>query len=70
MDILEKKFSSEDKITPKVLLEKRIISTIKGKLPRVKILAEGKLTKTLIIENCQFSKQAKEKIEKAGGSIK
>ncbi len=70
LDILEKKFNSGERITPKVLLEKKIISTIKGKLPKVKILAEGKLTKALIIENCQFSKQAKEKIEKAGGNIK
>ena len=70
LNILEKKFNSGEKIIPKVLLEKGIISTIKGKLPKVKILAEGKLTKALIIENCQFSKQTKEKIEKAGGSIK
>ena len=31
---------------------------------------EFNITKALIIENCKISKSAKEKIEKAGGSIK
>jgi len=52
------------------LIEKRLIRRIRGRLPKVKILGQGKLTKKLIIEGCQASKQAKEKIEKAGGSIK
>lgn len=67
---LEKKFQSGEIITPKILLEKKLISKIKGKLPRVKILAQGELTKRLIIEGCQLSKKAKEKIEKVGGLIK
>lgn len=39
-------------------------------MPEVKILGEGEITKPLIIEGCQISKSAKEKIEKAGGQIK
>jgi len=70
IEILEKKFESADVISPKVLLEKRIIRRILGRLPKVKILGEGELTKALIIEDCQVSKSAKEKIEKAGGAIK
>jgi len=35
----------------------------------VKILGEGNLTKKLSIFAHQFSKKAKEKIEKAGGKI-
>ncbi len=69
LDILEKNFNFGEKVTPKILLEKKIIRRIKGKVPRVKILGKGKLTKSLIIENCQLSKQAKEKIEKAKGAI-
>ena len=68
--ILEKKFKSADVISPKVLLEKRIIRRILGRLPKVKILGSGKLTKKLIIEGCQVSKSAREEIEKAGGAIK
>lgn len=70
IEVLEKKFKSSEKISPKLLLEKKIIRRMKGKAPRVKILGRGKLTKPLIIENCQISKSAKEKIEKAGGKLK
>ncbi len=70
LETLEKKFNSGEKISPEVLLEKKIIRKIKGRIPKVKILANGKLTKALIIENCQVSKSAKEEIEKAGGAIK
>jgi large subunit ribosomal protein L15 len=52
------------------LLEKKLIRRIKGKMPKVKILGRGELTKKLIIKNCSVSKSAKEKIEKAGGNIK
>jgi len=70
LEVLEKKFKSEEKINPQVLLAKSLIRRIKGRIPKIKILGEGKLTKKLIIEDCQVSKQAKEKIEKAGGTIK
>jgi large subunit ribosomal protein L15 len=80
IDILEKKFSVKDesaadrkaeiKINPQVLLERGVIRRIKGRLPKVKILGRGKLTKKLTIEDCQVSKSAREEIEKAGGSIK
>lgn len=70
LEILEKRFSSGEKITPEILLERKIIRRIKGRLPKVKILSRGKLTKKLIIEGCQSSKSTKEEIEKAGGSIK
>lgn len=70
LENLEKKFQSSEIVNPKTLIEKRIIRRVKGKIPKVKILAKGELTKKLIIENCQFSKSAKEKIEKVGGQIK
>lgn len=70
LDILEKKFTLGEIITPKALIEKKIIRRIKGRMPKVKILAEGKLTKKLIIEGCQVSKGAAEKIKKAGSIIR
>jgi large subunit ribosomal protein L15 len=66
---LEKKFKEGEKITPQTLLEKKLIRRIKGKMPKVKILGRGEITKKLIIQNCQISKSAKEKIEKAGGKL-
>ncbi len=69
LEVLEKKFETGDKITPAILLEKKIIRKMNGKIPLVKILGKGQLTKALTIEGCKISKQAKEKIEKSGGKI-
>jgi len=70
LEVLEKKFNSEEKITPQILLERRLIRRIKGRIPKIKILGKGKLTKKLTIEGCQASKSAREIIEKAGGTVK
>ena len=70
LEILEKKFKEGEKISPQVLLEKKLISKIKGKIPKVKILGKGEIKNKLIIEGCQVSKKAREKIEKAGGIIR
>jgi len=69
LDVLEKNFSPGEKITPKVLLDKGIIHKIKGRIPNVKILGRGEITKKLIIEGCEASKTARDKIEKVGGTI-
>lgn len=69
LSVLENKFDSKEKIDPKILLEKGMIGKVKGKMPKVKILGRGKITKVLFIENCSVSKSAKEKIEKSGGKI-
>jgi len=69
LDILEKRFGSDEKITPRILLEKGIVNRIKGRMPEVKILGKGEITKKLIIEDCQISKSARDKVEKAGGAI-
>ena len=70
LEVLNKEFKESEVVNPQNLLRKRIVRKIKGRVPKVKILGEGKLTKKLIIENCQASKIAKEKIEKAKGTIK
>lgn len=70
LEKLEKKFNQEEVVSPKTLLEREIISKVRGRMPRVKILGKGGLTKNLIIENCEVSESAKEKIEKTGGIVK
>jgi len=57
-------------VTPKLLVTAGVISTASRKAPAVKILGNGSLTKKFIVEDCQVSKSAKEKIEAAGGSVK
>jgi large subunit ribosomal protein L15 len=66
----EKYFQDKEKVNPAALLKKGIIRKIEKRIPRVKILGKGQITKALIIEDCKISKTAKEKIEKIGGKIK
>ncbi|MCK4386772.1 MAG: 50S ribosomal protein L15 [Candidatus Pacebacteria bacterium] len=66
---LEKNFANADNVNPKELLSKSLIQKKKGKLPVVKILANGKISKKIIVSGCQFSQTAKKKIEEAGGKI-
>ena len=70
LDILEKNFEPGQTVNPQTLLEKKIVRKINGRVPDVKILGGGKITKGLTVENCSVSKQAKEKIEKADGVVK
>lgn len=69
LDMVEAVFESGSIISPATLIEKKTISTLDGKIPTVKILGSGDITKKFNIENCLISKQAKEKVEKAGGSV-
>lgn len=69
LETLEKKFKAEEKITPETLLERKIISKILGRVPQIKILGKGKITKALTIVGCLLSKSARDKIEKAGGKV-
>ncbi len=64
---LDRKFNSGDTINPKTLLEKGLIDNIKM---RVKVLGGGEIGKKLIVEKCLVSKSARDKIEKAGGSLR
>ena len=70
IEALEKKFKAGDLVNPETLLKFGLIRRIKGVTPRVKILAKGKITKNLVVENSQLSKGAKEAIEKAHGMVK
>ena len=67
---LEKKFKAGETVNPQILLQYKLIRKIKGKIPRVKILGRGKLSKALTIEGCQLSKGAKDQIKKVHGLVK
>jgi len=69
VSILDAVFNDNDKVTPAILLENKVIERKKGKIPAVKILGNGDISKKLLVSECQFSDSAKEKIEKAGGKI-
>lgn len=67
---IESSFDAGAIISPKTLVAKKIVNRVSGKLPTVKILGTGEITKKVVIIDCQISGSAKEKIEKAGGTIK
>lgn len=67
---LNKIFKNDEIVDPQTLLKKGLIRKIKGRTPAVKILGKGKIDQPLVFKGCQFSKTAKEKITKAGGTIK
>ena len=70
LDVLEKIFNEKDIVSPETLVSKKAVRRVDGKAPLVKILSRGEIKKALVIENCTVSKAAREKIEKAGGTIK
>jgi large subunit ribosomal protein L15 len=67
--ILDKNFNDQEKVSPQILIEKRLARKIEGAVPKIKILGGGEIKKALILEGMLISKSAKEKIEKAGGKI-
>lgn len=70
LDAIEAVFESGSVISPATLIAKKTISTQDGRIPQVKILGAGDITKKFTIESCLISKQAQVKVEKAGGSVK
>src|ERR671932_2514238 len=62
---LEARFGAGDEVTPQTL---RAAGLAKRRHP-VKVLARGELTKKLTVRAHAFSAGAREKIEKAGGSV-
>lgn len=69
LGLLEEIFTSGEAITPTILVEKGVVDTISGKIPAIKILGDGELTKTFKISGCSVSESAKAKIEKVKGTI-
>ena len=66
---LEKYLDDKTLVTPKLLLQKDIISTMKGRMPEIKILGTGEVTKVFTIKGCKVSASAKAKIVAVGGRI-
>ena len=63
---LEANFEAGEEVTPASLREKNIAAY---KYDVLKVLGNGEIKKKLTVSAHRFSKSAKEKIEKAGGSI-
>lgn len=68
VSVLETRLNGTE-VTPHILLEQRIIERGNRKNPSVKILGNGDLSKKVSVSGCRVSVSAKEKIEKAGGTV-
>lgn len=69
LSTIEKFFDAGETVTPATLMGKGVIRALKGKVPQVKVLATGELTKKVSVSACLVSVAAKTKIEKAGGIV-
>ena len=67
---IEVNFAASETISPTTLVAKGVIELFKGNAPKVKILADGELTKKFFFSGVTVSEAAKAKIEKAGGAVK
>lgn len=66
LDDLEKKFEAGASVNEEALRESGLI---RGKVHGVKVLGRGELTKKLTLEIDHITDSAREKIEKAGGTV-
>ncbi len=63
-------FKDGEIVSANTLLEKGLVEKKRGRIPRIKILGNGKITKKIVIEGLAVSKSVIEKIESANGKIK
>ncbi len=66
---IEAAFAAGEVVSAKTLVARKIVSTASKRVPVVKILGTGEITKKLSFEGCVMSKAAAAKIEKAGGTV-
>jgi large subunit ribosomal protein L15 len=63
---LEQYFEADTEVNEEAL---RQVKLVKGQCDKIKVLGQGEITKALKVSVDQASNSAKEKIEKAGGSL-
>ncbi len=62
-------FDAKTEITEMMLITSGLVEKVSGRIPTIKILGTGELTKALTVTGFSVSETAKAKIEKAGGSV-
>lgn len=66
LSVIEQYFEIGETVSPRVLLDRGIV---RARRAQIKILANGNLTKKVIINGCAVSQTARKSIEAAGGTI-
>jgi len=70
LDLINSAFKDGAIVKPSTLFAAGVIEQYKGKNQNIKILASGEIKKKITLVGCAVSKAAREKIEKAGGTVK
>lgn len=66
---LEKYAAKGVEVTPAYLVQNGLVKMRKGKMPKIKILHRGGLSKAVMIQGINVSKSVRDLVEKAGGSV-
>ena len=69
LDTINTAFSDGELVTPESLVSKKLLAFSSGRIPPVKILGHGEITKKISVSKCLLSDTARSAIEKAGGSV-
>ncbi len=67
--VLDAAYQAGETVSPATLLAKGLVRRVKGRVPEVKILGMGTLTKALIVSGCALSATARAAVTAAGGTI-
>lgn len=66
---LEESYKAGERVSPQTVFDKGLIRKVNGKIPAIKIVANGELKKKLEVKGVSITKVAKETIEKLGGKV-
>lgn len=69
IEAIAKYFKEGETVSPAALVEKGLVDREGGRIPKVKILGSGKLTKRFSVEGCAYSQASRKAIEAAGGTM-
>lgn len=69
LDVLETAYAAGETVSPASLLARGLVRRAKGRVPAVKILGTGALTKSLSVKGCALSVGARAAIVAANGTI-
>lgn len=67
---IDKKFKDGEIVNPASLVNNKLVRRISGRLPAIKILGTGEISKKLNFQGISLSLSARAKIQKAKGTIK
>ena len=69
LSVIEANFTAGETVSPSSLVAKKLVNTRRKRVPVVKILGTGTLTKKVTIEGCMISASAEAAVVAAGGKV-